>query len=204
MQATLLWIIFPYLGYFEAFWFIRKKWEGNICVYYYLCAYGQQIKIMLLGSMLGYRWSDIDEKAAVFESFRFLSCILLIYSAALSSISLSQIAYDDLPFSGSIKQEYCFGLFSGSWDLWLLGNSGTIEAFTEGTLAVAGTQSMGGCLKVVPRLILARERVDNFMMFATNIMDFLQRDFFLWLVSLVMARADNDELLNYFQEHRWT
>lgn len=102
-------------------------------MYYYLCTYGQQIKITLLGSILGYRRSDIDEKAAVFESFWFLSCILLIYSAAFSSISLPQIAYEELSFAGSIKQEYCYGLLSGSWDLWLLGNSGTIEAFTEGT-----------------------------------------------------------------------
>ena len=73
--------------------------------------------------------------------------------------------------------------------LWLLGNSGTIEAFTEGTSAVAGTQSMDGCLKVVPRLILAGERVDNFMMFATNIMDFLQRFFLMTgLVSHGMRR----------------
>lgn len=32
MQATRLWIIFPYLGYFEAFWLIRKKCESNISV----------------------------------------------------------------------------------------------------------------------------------------------------------------------------
>lgn len=103
MQATRLWIIFPYLGYFEAFWLIRKKCESNISVYYYLCTYGQQIKKTLLGSILGYRRSAIDEKAAVFESFGFLSCTLLIYSAALSSILLSQIAYEELSFSGSIK-----------------------------------------------------------------------------------------------------
>ena len=103
MQAKPLWIILPYLGCFEAFWLNRKKWESDICVCYYLCTYGKHIKITLLGSILDYRKSDIDEKAAVFESFRFLSCILLIYSAAFSSISLSQITYDELSFSGSIK-----------------------------------------------------------------------------------------------------
>lgn len=113
-------------------------------------------------------------------------------SAALSSILFSRVTYDELCSSGSIKQEYDFELLSVSWDLWLLGSGGTEEIFIEGSLgAVSGTQlsSAAGCLKLVPKLTLARERDNNLVKFATSITVFSQSDFFLRLISVVMVRS---------------